>query len=79
MGGIFQMEETTKVWKQAFVRDRKQEVVLFGRNLRRKLKIEMWVRFLKCLTFDHLGQRYNRHMCPWPPGLNLPLNSHAHH
>lgn len=43
---IFQMEETTKVWGQAFGKDRKQEILL-GLNLQRKLKIEMWVPFPK--------------------------------
>lgn len=36
--------------------------------------IEMWVPFLKGLTFDQRGHRDPRHLCPLPPGLSLPPN-----
>lgn len=41
------MEETAQVWRQAFGKDRKQEVLPLGWNLQRKLKGEMWVPLLK--------------------------------
>lgn len=71
-GGIFLRKETTEARRQAFGKDRKEEVALFGWNCQMKLKIEMWVPFLKSLTFDQQGQRDPRHLCPLPPGLSLP-------